>query len=48
MDEIKNPIKNIPRAIYATIILAILSYVIISLDALFAIPTEEIIKHVYS
>jgi amino acid transporter len=48
MHEMKNPKKNIPRAIYAAIFLAILIYVIISLGALFAIPTEEIIKNVYS
>jgi len=45
MDEMENPKKNIPRAIYSAIILAILIYVVISLGALFAIPTEEIIKN---
>lgn len=45
MDEMKNPKKNIPRAIYSAIFLAILIYVIISLGALFAIPTEEIINN---
>ena len=45
MDEMKNPKKNIPRAIYSAIFLAILIYVIISLGALFAIPTKEIIDN---
>ena len=44
VDEMDNPEKNIPRAIYSAIVLAILIYVVISLGALFAIPTEEIIK----
>ncbi|TYC10566.1 APC family permease [Bizionia gelidisalsuginis] len=45
VNEMQNPEKNIPRAIYAAIILAILIYVVISIGALFAIPTEEIIKN---
>ncbi|KGL63665.1 APC family permease [Polaribacter sp. Hel1_85] len=45
MDEMKNPEKNIPRAIYSAIFLAVLIYVIISLGALFAIPSEDIIKN---
>ncbi len=45
VSEMTNPQKNIPRAIYAAISLAILIYVIISVGALFAIPTEEIIKN---
>jgi amino acid transporter len=45
MDEMKNPKKNIPRAIYSAIFLAILIYVIISLGALFTIPIEEIINN---
>jgi len=45
MNEMTNPEKNIPRAIYAAIILAILIYMILSLAALFAIPTEDIIKN---
>jgi amino acid transporter len=45
VNEMTNPEKNIPRAIYAAISLAILIYVVISLGALFAIPTEEIIKN---
>jgi amino acid transporter len=45
MDEMDNPDKNIPRAIYSAIVLAVLIYVVISLGALFSIPTEEIIKN---
>ena len=45
MDEMKNPEKNIPRAIYSAIFLAILIYVVIALGALFAIPAEDIIKN---
>jgi len=43
--EMTNPEKNIPRAIYSAISLAVLIYVVISIGALFAIPTEEIIKN---
>lgn len=45
VDEMTNPEKNIPRAIYSAISLAVLIYVVISIGALFAIPTEEIIKN---
>lgn len=44
MDEMKNPEKNIPRAIYSAIFLAVLIYVVISLGALFAISTEDLIR----
>ena len=44
MDEMTHPEKNIPRAIYSAITLTILIYVVISLGALFAIPTEDLIK----
>ena len=44
MNEMSNPEKNIPRAIYSAIVLAVVIYVVISLGALFAIPTEDIIK----
>ncbi len=43
VNEMFDPGKNIPRAIYAAIGLAMLIYVVISLGALFAIPIEEII-----
>jgi len=45
VEEMTNPEKNIPRAIYSAITLAVLIYVVISMGALFAIPTEEIIKN---
>ncbi|WP_104736134.1 APC family permease [Hanstruepera ponticola] len=45
VNEMTNPEKNIPRAIYSAISLAVLIYVVISMGALFAIPTEEIIKN---
>ena len=45
VNEMTHPEKNIPRAIYSAIALAILIYVIIALGALFAIPTQEIIKN---
>ena len=45
VNEMTNPEKNIPRAIYSAIVLAILIYVVIAMGALFAIPTEEIIKN---
>jgi amino acid transporter len=43
--EMDDPGKNIPRAIYSAIGLAVIIYVVISVGALFAIPTEEIIKN---
>jgi len=45
VNEMTKPEKNIPRAIYSAITLAILIYVIISIGALFAIPTEDIVKN---
>jgi amino acid transporter len=45
VNEMANPQKNIPRAIYSAIALAVLIYVVISLGALFAIPTEDLIKN---
>ncbi len=45
VNEMTDPDKNIPRAIYSAIGLAILIYVVIALGALFAIPAEEIIKN---
>lgn len=44
VNEMKNPDKNIPRAIYSAIGLATLIYVVIALGALFAIPLENIVK----
>ncbi len=45
VNEMNNPDKNIPRAIYMAIFIAILIYVVIALGALFAIPKEELIKN---
>lgn len=45
VNEMTNPEKNIPRAIYAAISLAVLIYVVIAMGALFAIPTEEIVNN---
>ena len=43
--EMTNPEKNIPRAIYSAIALAVLIYVVIALGALFAIPEQDIIQN---
>ena len=45
VNEMEKPEKNIPRAIYAAIFLAILIYVVISIGAILAIPFDEIIKN---
>lgn len=45
VNEMKNPDKLIPRAIYTAIVVVILIYVIIALGALFAIPTDELVKN---
>ncbi len=45
VNEMTQPEKNIPRAIYSAIILAVLIYVVIAIGALFAIPTEDIIRN---
>ncbi|GGB75570.1 hypothetical protein GCM10007424_14390 [Flavobacterium suaedae] len=45
VNEMSNPQKNIPRAIYSAITLAIIIYVIIAIGALFAIPTKDIIEN---
>ncbi len=44
VNEMANPEKNIPRAIYSSIVIVIFIYVIISIGALFAIPTEDLIR----
>ena len=44
VNEMTNPDKNIPRAIYGAIILVITIYVVIALGALFAIPVQDLIK----
>ena len=45
ISEMKSPEKNISRGIYLAITLAIVIYVLISIGALLAIPSEEIIKN---
>jgi amino acid transporter len=45
VNEMRNPQRNIPRAIYTAIALAILIYLVISVGALLAIPTADIIKN---
>lgn len=45
VNEMESPEKNIPKAIYSAIILAIAIYVIISLGAILAIPFEDIIQN---
>ena len=45
VNEMSNPEKNIPRAIYSAITLAIIIYVVIAMGALFAIPTKDIIEN---
>ncbi len=44
VNEMDNPDKNIPKAIYSAMILAILIYIILSLGAILTIPFEDIIK----
>lgn len=45
VNEMSKPEVNIPRAIYSSIALAITIYVVISMGALLAIPTDEIIQN---
>ena len=45
VDEMEDPDKNIPRAIYAAIFLAILIYFILALGAILTIPFEHIIEN---
>jgi len=45
VQEMEMPERNIPRAIYSAIFLAVLIYFVISLGAILAIPFEEIIKN---
>ena len=45
VNEMENPEKNIPKAIYTALFLAILIYVVISLGAILAIPFESIIQN---
>ena len=45
VNEMDEPERNIPRAIYAAIVIAILIYFVISLGAILAIPFDEIIAN---
>jgi len=45
VDEMESPEKNIPKAIYSALFLAVLIYVVISLGAILAIPFESIIHN---
>ena len=43
--EMRNPDKNIPRAIYSAVVLAIVIYLVISIGAVLAIPAKDIIAN---
>ncbi|MCF6193002.1 MAG: APC family permease [Kangiellaceae bacterium] len=45
VNEMEAPEKNIPKAIYSALFIAVLIYVVISLGAILAIPFEEITKN---
>ena len=45
VNEMEQPEKNIPKAIYSAMSLAIIIYVVISLGAILAIPFEDIIEN---
>jgi len=45
VNEMESPEKNIPKAIYSALFLAVLIYFVISLGAILAIPFDEIIKN---
>ena len=45
VNEMENPDKNIPRAIFSAIILVALIYFIIALSAVLAIPADDLIKN---
>lgn len=45
VNEMDKPEKNIPKAIYSAMFIAIVIYVVISLGAILAIPFEEIIQN---
>lgn len=45
VNEMDNPERNIPRAIYSAIGLAILIYVVIAMGALLAIPAQDLINN---
>lgn len=45
VNEMENPEKNIPKAIYSALFIAVLIYVVIALGAILAIPFDEIIHN---
>ena len=45
VNEMRNPDKNIPRAIYSAIVLVAFIYIVIAIGAVVAIPKETLIKH---
>ena len=45
VDEMENPVRNIPIAIYSAIAIAILIYIVISIGAILAIPLEDIVRN---
>ncbi|NOQ93020.1 MAG: amino acid permease [Methylophaga sp.] len=45
VDNMESPEKNIPKAIYSALFIAILIYVVIALGAMLAIPFEDIIEN---
>jgi amino acid transporter len=45
VNEMENPDKNIPKAIYSAIILVAVIYFIIALSAVLAIPAEDLIRN---
>ena len=45
VNEMETPERNIPRAIYSAIFLAILIYLVIALGAILAIPFADIVKN---
>ncbi len=45
VNEMEQPEKNIPKAIYSAIFLAVLIYFLIALGAILAIPFDDIIKN---
>ena len=45
VNEMETPEKNIPKAIYSSLFLAVLIYFVISLGAILAIPFDEIINN---
>jgi len=45
VNEMESPERNIPRAIYSSLFLAVLIYFVISLGAILAIPFDDIIQN---